>query len=60
MLSPDEVMPMCPVCCGDRTSMTSKREIYCADCNRIYPVVELRIETAKVIRRRADAIREAA
>ncbi|MFI5117444.1 MAG: Trm112 family protein [Terriglobales bacterium] len=39
-MSADLVIPICPACGSDRTSDASHGEIYCVDCNRIYPVVE--------------------
>jgi hypothetical protein len=41
-LNSDLVVPMCPVCGGDRTSVahTNRGELYCVDCNRIHLVLE--------------------
>jgi hypothetical protein len=39
-MSTDFVVPMCPACGGDRVSLALNRQVYCVDCNRIYPVPE--------------------
>jgi hypothetical protein len=60
MLSIDEVMPACPACYGERTSMTSRREIYCVDCNRIYPIPEPKTDVVEGRTRGEGTIRKAA
>ena len=39
-MSIDPEMLACPICGGDRTSIAIEGELYCVECNRMYPVVE--------------------
>ena len=59
-MSTDLVVPACPACSGDRTSVASSGQIYCVDCNRIYPVFESDDGTAEHGRPAGETIGKAA
>lgn len=59
-MSTDLVIPICPACGSDRTSDASHGEIYCVECNRIYPVFESDTGTVEHARLAAETGRKAA
>ena len=59
-MSADLVIPICPACGSDRTSDASHGEIYCVDCNRIFPVLELKTGAAKHERLAEETVPKAA
>ena len=59
-MSADLVIPICPACGSDRTSDASHGEIYCVECNRIYPVLELKTGTTEQEGPAEETVRKAA
>jgi hypothetical protein len=59
-MSTDQLTWTCPACGGERTSGANSGNIYCGDCNRIYPVADSATSSADTGSSAEEAIRQVA
>jgi hypothetical protein len=59
-MNTDRVPWSCPVCSGERVSLSSNGGMYCGDCNRIYPIVNSATSSASTGSPAKEAVRKVA